>query len=128
MPDSESDRELVIKGFNTLISQDNNENQSVVVVLTVFIQPKPHKCLSDVAQSIECGCLCVCCVCSDIQRVLQEDREKLKLLQKNQPRFSEYQKKELMEVHPWIKKGVLPKAVDVKVQLLLFLVCHSWFI
>ncbi|XP_075877510.1 period circadian protein homolog 2 isoform X2 [Nelusetta ayraudi] len=51
----------------------------------------------------------------DIQSVLREDREKLRLLQKNQPRFSEEQKKELMEVHPWIKKGGLPKAVDIKV-------------
>ncbi|XP_042352927.1 period circadian protein homolog 2 isoform X2 [Plectropomus leopardus] len=50
----------------------------------------------------------------DIERVLREDREKLRLLQKNQPRFSEEQKKELMEVHPWIKKGGLPKAMDIK--------------
>uniref|UniRef100_A0A4W6DNQ6 Period circadian protein homolog 2 n=1 Tax=Lates calcarifer TaxID=8187 RepID=A0A4W6DNQ6_LATCA len=52
----------------------------------------------------------------DIQQVLREDREKLRLLQKNQPRFSEEQKKELIEVHPWIKKGSLPKAIDVKVE------------
>ncbi|XP_071348620.1 period circadian protein homolog 2 isoform X2 [Trachinotus anak] len=51
----------------------------------------------------------------DIQRVLSEDREKLRLLQRSQPRFSEEQKKELMEVHPWIKKGGLPKAIDIKV-------------
>lgn len=54
-------------------------------------------------------------MCSDIQRVLREDREKLRLLQKNQPRFSEQQKKELIEVHPWIKKGGLPEAIDIKV-------------
>lgn len=57
----------------------------------------------------------MCCFCRDIQRVLREDREKLRLLQKKQPHFSEEQKKELMEVHPWIKKGGLPKAVDMKV-------------
>uniref|UniRef100_A0A8C2ZL85 Period circadian protein homolog 2 n=1 Tax=Cyclopterus lumpus TaxID=8103 RepID=A0A8C2ZL85_CYCLU len=51
----------------------------------------------------------------DIQRVLREDQEQLRLLQKNQPRFSEEQKKELMQVHPWIKKGGLPKAIDIKV-------------
>ncbi|XP_035526408.1 period circadian protein homolog 2 isoform X4 [Morone saxatilis] len=51
----------------------------------------------------------------DIQKVLRDDREKLRLLQKNQPRFSEEQKKELIEVHPWIKKGGLPKAIDIKV-------------
>lgn len=61
--------------------------------------------------------LCVfACICSDIQRVLREDREKLQLLLKSQPRFTEEQKKELIEVHPWIKKGGLPKAIDVKVE------------
>ncbi|KAM6918615.1 period circadian protein homolog 2 [Xenentodon cancila] len=51
----------------------------------------------------------------DLQKVLREDKEKLRLLQKGQPRFSEEQKKELIEVHPWIKKGGLPKAIDIKV-------------
>ncbi|XP_072220541.1 period circadian protein homolog 2 isoform X2 [Leuresthes tenuis] len=51
---------------------------------------------------------------NDIHRVLREDKEKLKLLYKCQPRFSEEQKKELIVVHPWIKKGSLPKAIDVK--------------
>ncbi|XP_006786546.1 period circadian protein homolog 2 isoform X2 [Neolamprologus brichardi] len=50
----------------------------------------------------------------DIEKVLREDKEKLRLLQKSQPRFSEEQKKELIEVHPWIKKGGLPKAIDIK--------------
>lgn len=52
----------------------------------------------------------------DIQRVLQVDRDKLVRLHKNQPRFSEEQKKELIEVHPWIKKGGLPEAIDNKVD------------
>lgn len=56
------------------------------------------------------------CICSDIQRVLREDREKLRLLQKSQPRFSEEQKKELIKVHPWFQKGSLPKAIDIKVE------------
>ncbi|XP_039670807.1 period circadian protein homolog 2 isoform X6 [Perca fluviatilis] len=51
---------------------------------------------------------------NDIQRVLRQDREKLRLLQKNQPHFSEEQKKELVEVYPWFKKGCLPKAIDIK--------------
>ncbi|KAI3374944.1 hypothetical protein L3Q82_021468 [Scortum barcoo] len=51
----------------------------------------------------------------DIQKVLREDREKLRRMQKGQPRFSEEQKKELIDVHPWIKKGSLPQAIDVKV-------------
>ncbi|CAG07634.1 unnamed protein product, partial [Tetraodon nigroviridis] len=48
----------------------------------------------------------------DIQRVLQVDRDKLVQLHKKQPRFSEQQKKELIEVHPWMKKGGLPEAID----------------
>lgn len=51
----------------------------------------------------------------DVQKVLNEDRDKLKVLQKSQPRFTEEQKKELMEVHPWIKKGSLPNVIDIKV-------------
>ncbi|XP_066508082.1 period circadian protein homolog 2-like [Hoplias malabaricus] len=50
----------------------------------------------------------------DIQRVLREDREKLRHMQKSQPRFSEEQKRELAEVHPWMRRGGLPKAIDVK--------------
>ncbi|CAI9597065.1 unnamed protein product, partial [Staurois parvus] len=44
----------------------------------------------------------------DMQSVLQEDREKLKQLQRNQPRFSEEQKRELGEVHSWVRRGRLP--------------------
>ncbi|XP_023674586.1 period circadian protein homolog 2-like isoform X2 [Paramormyrops kingsleyae] len=50
----------------------------------------------------------------DTQKVLRQDREKLRRMQKRQPHFTEDQKKELMEVHPWMKKGGLPKAIDVQ--------------
>lgn len=58
------------------------------------------------------------CVCffSDIQQVLQDDREKLRQMQKNQPRFSEEQKRELAEVHPWVRGGGLPKAINIEVN------------
>lgn len=48
--------------------------------------------------------------------VLQADREKLREMQKHQPRFTEEQKKELAAVHPWVKKGLLPKAINVTVR------------
>ncbi|XP_016296937.1 period circadian protein homolog 2-like [Sinocyclocheilus anshuiensis] len=38
----------------------------------------------------------------DQAQVLQEDREKLVLMQPMQPWFTQDQKKELAEVHPWI--------------------------
>lgn len=60
--------------------------------------------------------MCLSWICRDVQRVLKEDRDKLVQLQKNQPRFSDQQKKELVEVHSWIKKGVLPEAIDNKVD------------
>lgn len=49
----------------------------------------------------------------DLETVLKEDREKLRQMQKRQPRFSEEQKKELAEVHSWVQKGVLPKAINI---------------
>nr|XP_056719616.1 period circadian protein homolog 1 [Euleptes europaea] len=49
----------------------------------------------------------------DLETVLQEDREKLKQMQKRQPRFTEEQKKELSEVHSWVQKGILPKAINI---------------
>ncbi|XP_060762071.1 period circadian protein homolog 2 [Neoarius graeffei] len=50
----------------------------------------------------------------DIQQVLRDDQEKLRQMQKSQPRFSEEQKKELAEVHPWVRGGVLPKAINIE--------------
>nr|KAF6450856.1 period circadian regulator 2 [Molossus molossus] len=52
----------------------------------------------------------------DVDAVLKEDREKLRLLQKLQPRFTERQKQELQEVHPWVRAGGLPAALDVAVS------------
>ncbi|KAK1168436.1 hypothetical protein AOXY_G9209 [Acipenser oxyrinchus oxyrinchus] len=49
----------------------------------------------------------------DFETVLKEDRDKLKQMQKAQPKFRTEQKSELVEVHPWMKKGVLPEAIDV---------------
>uniref|UniRef100_A0A8C8YNP9 Period circadian protein homolog 2 n=1 Tax=Prolemur simus TaxID=1328070 RepID=A0A8C8YNP9_PROSS len=49
----------------------------------------------------------------NLETVLKEDREKLKLLQKFQPRFSEAERRELCEVHPWMQTGSLPAALGV---------------
>ncbi|XP_041118599.1 period circadian protein homolog 2-like isoform X2 [Polyodon spathula] len=49
----------------------------------------------------------------DFETVLKEDRDKLKQMQKAQPKFRTEQKSELVEVHPWMKTGVLPEAIDV---------------
>ncbi|KAM9717742.1 period circadian protein homolog 1b isoform 2-T3 [Menidia menidia] len=49
----------------------------------------------------------------DVETVLREDREALRNLQKHQPRFTDEQKKELSQVHPWIRTGRLPRAVNI---------------
>lgn len=49
----------------------------------------------------------------NLETVLQEDREALRNLQKHQPRFSDEQKKELSQVHPWIRTGRLPRAINL---------------
>ncbi|XP_053271722.1 period circadian protein homolog 1b [Pleuronectes platessa] len=49
----------------------------------------------------------------DMETVLREDREALRSMQKHQPRFSEEQKRELSQVHPWIRTGRLPRAINI---------------
>ncbi|KAI1890688.1 hypothetical protein AGOR_G00156220 [Albula goreensis] len=50
----------------------------------------------------------------DQAQVLKEDREKLLLLQPLQPRFTQEQKEELAEVHPWIKQHTVPQEIDTQ--------------
>ncbi|RXN32715.1 period circadian -like protein [Labeo rohita] len=49
----------------------------------------------------------------DRDSVLKEDRAALRAMQKQQPRFTEEQKSELSEVHPWIRTGRLPRAINI---------------
>ncbi|XP_054544796.1 period circadian protein homolog 1 isoform X3 [Talpa occidentalis] len=49
----------------------------------------------------------------DMASVLKQDRERLRAMQKQQPRFSEDQRRELGAVHSWVRKGQLPRAFDV---------------
>ncbi|XP_070801420.1 period circadian protein homolog 2 [Pituophis catenifer annectens] len=46
-----------------------------------------------------------------LETVLRDDKLKLKQMQMFQPVFTEDQKRELLEVHPWIHKGELPQAL-----------------
>jgi len=52
----------------------------------------------------------------DRDSVLKEDRNALKDVQEHQPHFTEEQKKELTQVHPWIQTGCLPKAINITVS------------
>lgn len=52
----------------------------------------------------------------DIQKVLREDKERLRHMQKSQPHFSSDQRRELVEEHPWMRRGGLPAAINVKVR------------
>ncbi|TNN58888.1 Period circadian 2 [Liparis tanakae] len=49
----------------------------------------------------------------DMKSVLRADREALRSMQKHQPRFTEDQKRELSQVHPWIRTGCLPRAINI---------------
>ncbi|XP_026130908.1 period circadian protein homolog 3-like isoform X1 [Carassius auratus] len=50
----------------------------------------------------------------DQAQVLQEDREKLLLMQPMQPWFTQDQKKELAEVHPWNHQHTLPHEINTQ--------------
>lgn len=47
--------------------------------------------------------------------MLKEDREKLLLLQPLQPWFTQEQREELAEVHPWIQQRGIPQEIDTQV-------------
>ncbi|XP_060730635.1 period circadian protein homolog 1b isoform X2 [Tachysurus vachellii] len=49
----------------------------------------------------------------DRETVLSEDSVALRAMQKQQPRFTEEQKRELSQVHPWIRTGRLPRAINI---------------
>ncbi|XP_077357464.1 period circadian protein homolog 1b isoform X2 [Festucalex cinctus] len=49
----------------------------------------------------------------DVEAVLREDREVLRSMQKHQPRFTDEQKRELSQVHPWVRTGRLPRAINI---------------
>lgn len=49
----------------------------------------------------------------DMASVLKQDRQWLRAMQKQQPRFSEDQRRELGAVHSWVRKGQLPRVLDV---------------
>ncbi|XP_070786122.1 period circadian protein homolog 1b [Enoplosus armatus] len=49
----------------------------------------------------------------DMETVLRQDREALRSMQKHQPRFTEELKRELSQVHPWIRTGRLPRAINI---------------
>ncbi|KAM9859852.1 period circadian protein homolog 3 [Aulostomus maculatus] len=50
----------------------------------------------------------------DQNEVLAEDREKLRVLQPLQPWFSQEQREELADVHPWIQQHTIPQEIDTQ--------------
>ncbi|XP_037534886.1 period circadian protein homolog 3 [Nematolebias whitei] len=50
----------------------------------------------------------------DHSEVLAEDQEKLRVLQPLQPWFTQEQREELAEVHPWIKQHTIPQEIDTQ--------------
>ncbi len=59
---------------------------------------------------------CVCGhPCRDQAQVLQEDREKLLLMEPMQPCFTQDQMKELTEVHPWIHQHTVSQEINAQV-------------
>uniref|UniRef100_A0A8C7XGW9 Period circadian clock 3 n=1 Tax=Oryzias sinensis TaxID=183150 RepID=A0A8C7XGW9_9TELE len=51
----------------------------------------------------------------DQSLVLAEDKEKLRVLQPLQPWFSQEQKEELADVHPWMQRRTIPQEIDMQV-------------
>lgn len=56
--------------------------------------------------------------------MLSEDREKLQVLQPLQPWFTQEQREELAEVHPWIQQHTIPPEIDTQVGKTHTLIVH----
>lgn len=54
--------------------------------------------------------------CRIKEEVLKEDLEKLAVMQKQQPWFTDGQKKELAEVHTWIRTQTVPQQISTQVS------------
>lgn len=56
-------------------------------------------------------------LCRIEEEVLKEDLERLTAMEDGQPWFTEGQKEELAEVHPWIRTGTVPEEINTQVSL-----------
>lgn len=55
-------------------------------------------------------------MCRIEEDVLKEDLEKLTAMENQQPWFTEGQKEELAELHPWIRTGTVPQEINTQVR------------
>lgn len=61
-------------------------------------------------------CSQVSVACRIKEEVLKEDLEKLTVMQKQQPWFTDGQKRELAEVHTWIRTQTVPVQISTQVR------------
>uniref|UniRef100_A0A674CWP1 Period circadian protein homolog 2 n=1 Tax=Salmo trutta TaxID=8032 RepID=A0A674CWP1_SALTR len=90
--DSSRNSSQKVKGHST--GCDSGSNRSVMDVRPMEMEQGQHD--------------------KGIERLLREDRERLRGMQKSQPCFTGEQQRELVEVHPWMRSGGLPKVMDIK--------------
>lgn len=100
------------KYFGSVDSSENNQKSKVTLKIAKYVLQEP---LQELMANADDRVMMTYQVPSrDMDMVLFEDRERLRRMQKNQPRFSSEQRRELIDQHPWMRRGGLPNAINVK--------------
>ncbi|XP_050985058.1 period circadian protein homolog 2 isoform X1 [Labeo rohita] len=104
------------KYFGSVDSSENNHKSEDVIKeqeqnLVKYVLQEPVWRLT--ADDDDCAMMTYQVPSRDMEKVLGEDRERLRRMQKNQPRFSSEQRRELIDQHPWMRRGGLPNAINV---------------
>ncbi|KAL1259991.1 hypothetical protein QQF64_007818 [Cirrhinus molitorella] len=98
------------KYFGSVDSSENNHKEQEQNFVKYVLQEPVWRLTAD---DDECVMMSYQVPSRDLEKVLGEDRERLRRMQKNQPRFSSEQRRELIDQHPWMRRGGLPNAINV---------------
>ncbi|XP_039510140.1 period circadian protein homolog 2-like isoform X2 [Pimephales promelas] len=93
-------------------SISNDCNSSISGTGSKYILQEPE---CKLAASIDDNCVMMTyqVPSRDMDKVLKEDRERLRRMQKNQPCFTSDQRRELIDQHPWMRRGGIPNAINI---------------
>ncbi|KAK7156922.1 hypothetical protein R3I94_006844 [Phoxinus phoxinus] len=104
------------KYFGSVDSSENNQKSKEIMKeqeqnFPKYVLQEPECRLT--ADDDDCVMMTYQVPSRDMDKVLEEDRERLRRMQKNQPCFSSEQRRELIDQHPWMRRGSLPNAINI---------------
>ncbi|XP_077063710.1 period circadian protein homolog 2-like isoform X2 [Siphateles boraxobius] len=104
------------KYFGSVDSSENNQKSKEILKeqeqnFAKYVLQEPECRLT--ADYDDCVMMTYQVSSRDMDKVLEEDRQRLRRMQKNQPCFSSVQRRELIDQHPWMRRGGIPNAINI---------------